>query len=477
MAHELIKSPIAKNGDRRELLASPDAEAPQRANNAEGFPEACQPAKTAGGIPMDREDHNQALYLASNNLFEMQNGNLPQYSAEVAALIGGYPKNAVLWDQSRGFIRSYSANNTNPPNGYGWEELCLKPGALDGKLNADFSNISDGRTAAMNMRLRGSSCAVVATGSTPAGQYRYYVDGSVDMWGIVPQCRQTSGIEGFDVDIPCPVLDGIMNQEYSYYYPGTEKFGETKTLGFLGLKMIYQPDDPDPTRLRVFAGAGVSRAMWKITCKTEGVMVYTSHSLSDYSSGGILRDIGGFTTQPGLYRIHLRGGSGRETRTDLGKYGYPGGRALVLLDGAGNKEVVFRRILGNYNNGSGTGAGIAMLVNGEVAVAVGGGASLEYSSSTGVWTGYGGSGYNGGRIGAGVSAAYPGYNINGTTADLGTPSASGLDGESGNGGGSITAGGGIGYINPDMQNKIMIAIAEAHIADYAPGLVYAAKEL
>lgn len=116
MAYEIIKGAIAANGDRQEIPSVQDALTPNRMSFALGFPQITSEDKDMGGLPPRRADLNEALYLTTNNLYEIQSGNFPTFNSSALAYLpnGGYPLGAILWCAAEGrFLISTVADNTD----------------------------------------------------------------------------------------------------------------------------------------------------------------------------------------------------------------------------------------------------------------------------------------------------------------------------------------------------------------------------
>lgn len=116
MAYEVIKGAIAASGDRQDIPAVQDALTPNRMSFALGFPQITSEDKDLGGLPPRRADLNEALYLTTNNLYEIQSGNFPTFNTSALAYLtnGGYPLGAILWSAAEGrFLISTVADNSD----------------------------------------------------------------------------------------------------------------------------------------------------------------------------------------------------------------------------------------------------------------------------------------------------------------------------------------------------------------------------
>ena len=91
-----LPSEFCANGDKNEILATPSAEQPQLANFSTGFDKITQTPIPLGGKAPERADFNGLFNLLSSALFYQQNGGQWTFMPEVATLIGGYPKGAIL---------------------------------------------------------------------------------------------------------------------------------------------------------------------------------------------------------------------------------------------------------------------------------------------------------------------------------------------------------------------------------------------
>ena len=91
-----LPSEFCANGDKNEILATPSAEQPQLANFSTGFDKITQTPILLGGKAPERADFNGLFNLLSSALFYQQNGGQWTFMPEVATLIGGYPKGAIL---------------------------------------------------------------------------------------------------------------------------------------------------------------------------------------------------------------------------------------------------------------------------------------------------------------------------------------------------------------------------------------------
>lgn len=111
----IIQQPFAANGDKN--IIPNQATGTGGASFEEGFPQITQQALTEGGIPPVRRDFNGILNIMSEFYFFNQNGGTYTYNPTVAANIGGYPLNAVLWyfgsDGTKSLVVSNIGNNTN----------------------------------------------------------------------------------------------------------------------------------------------------------------------------------------------------------------------------------------------------------------------------------------------------------------------------------------------------------------------------
>lgn len=91
-----LPSEFCANGDKNEILATPSAEQPQLANFSTGFDKITETPIPLGGKAPERADFNGLFNLLSSALFYQQNGGQWTFMPEVANLIGGYPKGAIL---------------------------------------------------------------------------------------------------------------------------------------------------------------------------------------------------------------------------------------------------------------------------------------------------------------------------------------------------------------------------------------------
>ncbi len=113
---KILYQPFAATGDKNDILNSPSASEPQRANLQTGFPPVTQIPITNGGIPPERMDFNGLGYLLSSFYYFTQCGGVYTFNQEVSNAIGGYPQGAVLYytasDGTMYKVKSLLENNT-----------------------------------------------------------------------------------------------------------------------------------------------------------------------------------------------------------------------------------------------------------------------------------------------------------------------------------------------------------------------------
>ena len=117
MAYEVLKGAIAENGDKQDIPVLQDGLIANRMSYDLGFPAITSQDKDQGGLPPRRDDMNQALYLLSNNLYELQCGNFPTFNSSALSYLPGgtgYPSGAILWCSAEGrFVKSTKNDNAD----------------------------------------------------------------------------------------------------------------------------------------------------------------------------------------------------------------------------------------------------------------------------------------------------------------------------------------------------------------------------
>lgn len=133
--------PFASNGQREDILATTPA-GDNTASYDAGFPPVTMILKAAGGRPPKGQDMNQILFELSNLSRWFSAGALNIYDSSFSSAIGGYPKGAVLLNNSAsGIFISNVDGNTNDPNSIstGWIDLLSFLGGAS--LNGSSSQI------------------------------------------------------------------------------------------------------------------------------------------------------------------------------------------------------------------------------------------------------------------------------------------------------------------------------------------------
>ena len=117
MAYEVLKGAIAENGDKQDIPVLQDGLIANRMSYDLGFPAVTSQDKDLGGMPARRKDLNEALYLLSNNLYEVQSGNFPTFNSSALSYLPGgtgYPSGAILWCAAEGrFVKSTKNDNAD----------------------------------------------------------------------------------------------------------------------------------------------------------------------------------------------------------------------------------------------------------------------------------------------------------------------------------------------------------------------------
>lgn len=117
MAYEVLKGAIAENGDKQDIPVLQDGLIANRMSYDLGFPAVTSKNKDLGGKPARRKDLNEALYLLSNNLYEVQCGNFPTFNSSALSYLPGgtgYPSGAILWCAAEGrFVKSTKNDNAD----------------------------------------------------------------------------------------------------------------------------------------------------------------------------------------------------------------------------------------------------------------------------------------------------------------------------------------------------------------------------
>ncbi|MEQ1969611.1 hypothetical protein ABLA30_22205 [Xenorhabdus nematophila] len=97
----LIPAPFAQNGHRDEIPAIYKSDLPsQKATWDTGFPQITMMPVTAGGLPPSGRDFNGVFNQISDNIVHLSKGGKYKFSQEYANSINGYPKGAILQDDT-----------------------------------------------------------------------------------------------------------------------------------------------------------------------------------------------------------------------------------------------------------------------------------------------------------------------------------------------------------------------------------------
>lgn len=112
---QVISGPFAYNGQKNTIPDAPTGDA--HASVQEGFPPVTMIALDEGGEAPYGQDFNGLGNLLSQFYFFKQNGGMYTFEPEVSQMIGGYPKNAMLWyfpdNAPAKWLRSTKPNNTD----------------------------------------------------------------------------------------------------------------------------------------------------------------------------------------------------------------------------------------------------------------------------------------------------------------------------------------------------------------------------
>ena len=136
---QLIKSPIAYNGDKRQIPAATPLGSNQLSFES-GFPALTSTPLRAGGLPPDRLDFNAALNLLSTFTYFMQSGNQFEWNSELdynpGAFVLGSDESLYFCTQANGATVPNTVQDPTSSTGY-WLKVFNKQGVFNVGLIAD----------------------------------------------------------------------------------------------------------------------------------------------------------------------------------------------------------------------------------------------------------------------------------------------------------------------------------------------------
>ncbi|MGV3346431.1 hypothetical protein ACGVWS_12070 [Enterobacteriaceae bacterium LUAb1] len=107
--------PFGENGPRREITSTTPTGSNQASYDS-GFPPVTMIIKSAGGLPPEGRDINQAFYELYNGLRSQNAGSVYSFDSDFAAAIGGYPAGSMLQNSTNdGFWLNTTDDNSNNP--------------------------------------------------------------------------------------------------------------------------------------------------------------------------------------------------------------------------------------------------------------------------------------------------------------------------------------------------------------------------
>lgn len=135
-----------------------------RASLDSGFTSVNMTVLAAGGIPPFGQDFNGILKMLSTSSQNYESGNVPTWSSDFSASIGGYPEYSLVLYNGNYYVSTSDSNTTTPgASGAYWKSL------FDGYVSgASTNNVAVNNIQAVNFTGTDNSAAVLRA-ETPAG--------------------------------------------------------------------------------------------------------------------------------------------------------------------------------------------------------------------------------------------------------------------------------------------------------------------
>lgn len=202
----LIITPFAEVGDKSTIPESVGALS-NSATWQSGFPPVTMTNKAAGGLAPRGQDVNGVLYDITSNLKHLQSGGAYQFDSTYAAAIGGYQKDALVYNSGQSAMyQSLIDGNTSALSVTASWRLVWRSSAvadIDGKLDVTSVVQSTGSSESFVMSQKATTDAINAIKNTASlninGWKRDPVTGAIEQWGTVDY---SSRPEESDVTVP-----------------------------------------------------------------------------------------------------------------------------------------------------------------------------------------------------------------------------------------------------------------------------------
>lgn len=188
----LIITPFAEVGDKSTIPESVGALSNSATWQA-GFPPVTMTNKAAGGLAPRGQDVNGVLYDITSNLKHLQSGGAYQFDAAYASAIGGYQKDALVYNSGQSAMyQSLIDGNTSALSVTASWRLVWRSSAvadIDGKLNTTSVVQNTGSSTSFVMSQKATTDAINAIKNTASmtvnGWHKDTVTGVITQWGTV----------------------------------------------------------------------------------------------------------------------------------------------------------------------------------------------------------------------------------------------------------------------------------------------------